>query len=666
MEWGSRIAALVFLLCVSAVHAQSASFADLARHAEYKDVKISPDGEYLAATAVVKGHTVLALIHLSDKKVSVIRPREDDDVTDFWWASPKRVIYAIGTRLGGYDSPMATGELFAVNADGNSPDMLYGYRKPGMTTGTLVGHTGAERGNAEFIAAIPDDPEHILVSVSLWDTTGYELSLPSAYRMDVRTGDKIKIITAPMRGAEFVADHHGKIRFAFSPANDGSLKVYLHPVGGDGWQLMPGPGETRSRPISFNHDDSLVYFTCPGTAGGFGICSWDPAKQSMTPLWSNPKVEADGLMQGLTDDEFIGVTYTDGRPGTALFDSTSADAKALVMLMKQFAGERVDFASSTRDGRLSVVLVEADADPGAFYLFDHTANKLTALLSRAPWINPEKMARKQPFEFAARDGLKLQGYVTFPPGQENAKHLPMVVFVHGGPNARDSWNYDPEVQAMATRGYAVLQVNFRGSTGRGYAFKSASSREWGGKMQDDVTDATHWAIAQDIANPQRICIFGASYGGYAALEGAVKEPDLYKCAIGYVGVYDLRMMYHEGDTHQSVYGEDFLKRELGEDMTVLTARSPVNQLDSLKARVMLVVGGKDERVPPMQGMSLHQALLNRHIAHEWVLKPGEMHGFYDEANRTELYTDLLQFIGTNIGPGATAPETAATSTASTH
>jgi dipeptidyl aminopeptidase/acylaminoacyl peptidase len=311
----------------------------------------------------------------------------------------------------------------------------------------------------------------------------------------------------------------------------------------------------------------------------------------------------------------------------------------------------VQFVSGTRDGRFSVALVQADADPGAFYLFDPKAKKLTQLLSRASWINPEQMAIKEPFEFAARDGLKLQGYVSYPPGQENAKHLPMVVFVHGGPRAHDRWEYDSDVQAMATRGYAVLQVNFRGSDGRGYDFARASESEWGGKMQDDVTDATRWAIAQGIADPKRLCIFGGSYGGYAALEGAVKEPDLYKCAIGYVGVYDLNMLFEMGGNQDSSFGSAFLKREFGQDKAALARLSPVNQLDSLKAREMLVVGGKDTTVRSRQGLALHQALLDRHIAHEWMFKPGEGHGFYDEANIAELYTKLVQFLDSNIGPG---------------
>lgn len=196
-------------------------------------------------------------------------------------------------------------------------------------------------------------------------------------------------------------------------------------------------------------------------------------------------------------------------------------------------------------------------------------------------------------------------------------------------------------------------MNYRGSAGYGYAFEKAGYREWGGKMQDDVTDATRWAISQGIADPQRICIYGGSYGGYAALEGAVKEPDLYKCAIGYVGVYDLRLMYSgASDAMQNIYGRDYLKRVLGTDETVLAQYSPIFQLNRLKAKVMLIVGGRDTRVPEVQGKNLHMALLERHVPHEWLYKPDEWHGFYDESNIAELFQKVDAFLDSTIGSGA--------------
>lgn len=634
-------------------HAAPVSFENLARHAEYKEVKISPDDQYLAATAVVKGQTVLALVHLGDMKGTTLRPREEDDIVDFWWVSPTRVVYTVGMRWGGYDAPLLTGELFGVNADGSGADMLYGFRKSGPSFATHINRGTSEYGSAEFIAAIPDDPDNALVAISDWGAAGNEIALPVVYRMNVHDGRKAKIADVPLRGASFLADHQGHVRFAYGEDSVGEFKIYERVPEGGEWKLMPeAMMRARARPLRFDRDDKAAYFTCPATPG-FGVCRWDPEKRALEQVWSNPEVEPDGLLHGLAEDAVIGVGFTDGRPGVAVFDRNAPDVQSLVALMKQFPGESVRFVSGTRDGGKTIVYVYADVDPGTFYLLDNKARKLTPLLASAPWIDPQQMANKQPFEFAARDGLTLRGYLSLPPGKEVAKRLPMVVLVHGGPyGVRDDWDYDSDVQALATHGYAVLQVNFRGSGGRGYGFERAGWHEWGGKMQDDVTDATRWAIAQGVADPNRICIMGASYGGYAALEGAVKEPDLYRCAIGYVGVYDLRLMYTRGDIPQSTYGENYLKRVLGTDMDELARRSPIYGLDRLKAKVLLVVGGRDQRVPPVQGESLHAKLREHGIAHEWLYKPNESHGFYDEANIAELYGKEVQFLDANIGSGA--------------
>ena len=294
-------------------------------------------------------------------------------------------------------------------------------------------------------------------------------------------------------------------------------------------------------------------------------------------------------------------------------------------------------------------LVSSGREPGRYFLYDAAHGKAEFLLAVRPWIHPERMGEVEPFTMKARDGLALHGYVTRPPGKENARNLPMVVFVHGGPyGVLDFWEYDPWVQMLATRGYAVLQVNFRGSGGYGEAFIRAGYREWGAKMQDDVTDATRWAIAQGIADPRRICIFGGSYGGYAALQGVVRDPDLYRCAIGYVGVYDLALMYSRGDIPQSLYGENYLKVVLGEARDELRRRSPAASAGRIKARMMLVVGGQDKRVPPAQGQAMRSALGKAGVEHEWIHERTEGHGFHGERNVERLMQRIDAFLASSL------------------
>lgn len=636
-----RLAALVLLLLPACgVAAAPVSFADLAQHPRYQAVKISPDGRYVAATAVVRDRTMLSVVRLADLKGYNLEPHDNADVVDFWWVSPTRIIYTQGVRDSNFDVPLADGQLFGVNADGGGRDLLYGY-----------GSYNPYYGTADLISTIPGDPGHVLVAVANVDAATPDGVLPLVEKMSVTSGQMTKVMTAPARNVGFIADHAGHVRFAYGVDNEDNIRVYIHPAGEGDWQLLSELGARRDFPLAFDAGDEFAYFDC-NVPAGFGICTWDPATRKLTTVWSNPHVTATGLASGPAEDHFIGVNFEDGRPGVALFDPHAPGAEVLISLMQQLPGESVQFVSSTRDGSKAIVVVGSDTDPGSFYLYDRASRTLRPLFRVAPWIDPGKMAAKQPFEFSARDGMKLQGYVTYPPGRENAKGLPLVVYVHGGPyGVRDWWDYDPDVQAVATRGYAVLQVNYRGSGGYGYAFQKAGWRQWGGKMQDDVADATRWAIAQGVADPNRICIYGASYGGYAALEGAVKDPELYKCAIGYVGIYDLGLMYQRGDIPDTTYGKDYLERVLGTDRKTLAALSPVTQVDRLKAKVMLIVGGEDGRVPPLQGQEMRKALRARDIPCEWLYRDKEAHGFYKEANVADLYAKVDAFLDANIGPG---------------
>jgi dipeptidyl aminopeptidase/acylaminoacyl peptidase len=644
---------LGFALAVPAL--AEVPLADFAKHEQFRDVKISPDGDYLAASAVVDGKTILSLIRLEDMKGVNLRPRADSELAEFWWVAPHRVMYTVGESTGELEAPVSTGELYAVNADGSGAAMLFGQRMGGQ------GASHIQKGTQKFalgelIARLPNDPKQVVIASYPANGAGHSMSatgvFPEALRIDLYSGATTPITISPLRNASFIADNDGVVRFAVGADADQAMKVFYRAGDGKEWEPLFDENKDHFRvtPIAFDRAQDAVYFSCSGNAGKGGLCRWDVASRKMTTLWNGGEASADGVVKTFDDKDIFAIRSMPGRAATTLIDKEAPEAKLLVSLMRQFPGEDIRITSHTHDGKKVVVLIESDTDPGQFYLFDEATRKMTFLLARRPWIKPDEMAPMEPIALKARDGLPLYGYLTKPPGRSDAKNLPLVVFVHGGPYfLRDRWEYDPYVQALASRGFAVLQVNFRGSGSYGLDFVRAGFHQWGGTMQDDVTDATKWAVAEGIADPKRLCIFGASYGGYAALEGAVKEPDLYRCAIGYVGVYDLRLMYTRGDIPQSVFGENYLRMVLGTDEADLWNRSPIAHLDALKAKVMLIVGGADQRVPPVQGENLHNALDKAHVQHEWLYQRTEGHGFYDEKNITDLLTRVTAFLDRNIG-----------------
>lgn len=652
-----RLAAgLALTLGAVGAHAE-VPLADFARHIQYSSVKISPDGEYIAADAVIGNRRSLAIIRLSDMKATRITPRLDE-VVDFTWVGKQRLMYRVGELVGGLEKPVANGELYFVDADGTANDILFGYRAGKESVGSHIKSVKPENASAFLVDDLRDDDDNILIRVYEWKSTS-EPTPPTVYKFDVRDGSKKRLFVSPIRAATgFLADHAGNVNFAYGVDANNRWQVMYRGKDEDNWvTVFDGtntPGEPR--PLAYDRDNKTVYWSCEPEGKIGGLCSWTADERTLKPVWSAKDVEMDSILMDFDDTTVAGVRAYPGRSAVGVVNKKTALIETLPMLMQQFPGETVEITSVTKDGKKAIVSVHSDVNPGEFFLYDRDNKKMAAILKRADKIDPNQMAAMEPIKLKSRDGLDLNGYLTRPLGQEQGKNLPLVVYVHGGPiDVRDYWGYDATVQMLASRGYAVLQVNFRGSGGYGHAFEVAGYKQWGGTMQDDVTDATKWAIEQGIADPKRICIYGGSYGGYAALMGAAREPDLYRCAIGDAGVYDLRLMLTRGDIQDSSYGVNYLKQTMGDDPAMLAARSPITQLEKIKANLMLIVGGQDKRVPPVHGESVHNALEKRGVKHEWLYQRTEAHGFYDEKNVEDMYARMLVFLDANIGGKAAAP-----------
>ena len=335
--------------------------------------------------------------------------------------------------------------------------------------------------------------------------------------------------------------------------------------------------------------------------------------------------------------------------GVVLIDKKPLEAQALALLQAQFQGQLVYPVNSTRKHDKLLYRVYSDRNSGEYYIFDAALQEASFFDAEQPWLDPDRMASVRRVRYAARDGLMIDGFLTLPPGKPD-KNLPTVVLPHGGPiGVSDRWGWDADAQFLASRGYAVLQMNYRGSGGYGNAFEKKGFGEWGGKIIDDITDGVRWAVAQGVADGKRLCIFGASYGGYAALMSAVREPDLYRCAIGYAGAYDMNLLYSDAFATRKASGRLFWEDAIGITVEARRQQSPISYIDQLKAAVMIVHGEDDIITPLSQAKALRSALDARKKPYQWLVKSKEGHGFHNEDNRVELYDKLAAFLEQHIG-----------------
>lgn len=650
MKRSIRSMVLAFLVAVPGVSAAVDLEAYLKKDS-FDSIKISPTGEYLAATVPLEDRTALVILQRSDNAVTgrFVMGR-NTHVDHFEWVNDERVLISMAEKFGALARPSLTGELYAINADGSGADILVGQRVRGEGLGTRIQPKKVEMVAAWLLDDLPHDDKYVLISVSPFAADPYT----QVDRMDVYSGRRQQMARAPVRNATFLTDNEGKVRFAAGADTDNRQKVYYRDGKGSDWQLVHSAGESGLEwdPIGFAADNATAYFQVDQRNGPDSIVAYDIASGTQTPVLRDEVADPGRIIYRNGTNIPVGAMYASGTPRTAFIDEGSDEARLYRSLEAAFGDTPVLITSYTADGNTALVHTWSDTSPGDFYLFDIAAKKAAHLLSRREWFDPDTMSAMKPVRLKARDGLDLHGYLTVPRGA-SGRDMPLVVMPHGGPfGIQDTWGFDGDVQMLAQAGYAVLQVNFRGSGGYGNQFEEAGAREWGGKMQDDLTDATRWAISEGIAARDRICIYGASYGGYAALMGVAKEPGMYRCAVGNVGVYDLPTMHTHGDIQRRGSGETYLREWIGE-RDGLTAVSPNRLADRIKVPVFLAAGGEDERAPIAHSEMMERALKQAGVPVESLYFRNEGHGYYLEENRREYYTRLLAFLARHLG-GRTA------------
>ena len=634
--------------CAAMAADDAPSIENLFKLSQYAAMRLSPDGEYIAALAPVAGHQNVVVIDVAKRGVVPVTTLNSRDITSVRWVNSKRLLVTTGT-LNTRDFDAKGGGLFAIDRDGKNGRQLGEGGDESMTGGMR-----AVLRPIAVLRTLPGESDDFIAQEIVVDSK--RRAPGSLLRVDSRTGKRTVLSTGKPEAAEgegWVVDREGVPRvFIASSAN--KARIYYRKDADAPWQKLDEFSTLSGAqwtPLAMAEDNRTLYANSWKNRDKAEIVRYDPETRTFSEtLAAHPQVDLSDLVESVQGG-VLGVRYEADRGGVAWFDEDLAKAQAAI---DRALPETVNMLSPSRDRQRLIVTALSDVSPGSFYLFDRKVGKLEWLADSRPWIDPKKMSPVQPVRYKARDGLEIPGYLTVPKSS-SGKNLPMVVMVHGGPwVSGDHWYYNPEVQFLVSRGYAVLQPNFRGTTRYGWKHFSSSFKQWGLTMQDDITDGVQWAIDQGVADPKRVCIYGASYGGYATMMGLAKTPDLFKCGINYVGVTDLNLFATAtwSDFAYSEFLQYGMKDMVGDltgDTQRLKTTSPVEMADRIKAPVLMAYGASDVRVVPEHGTRMKAALERLGKKPQWMMVDGEGHGFREMKNQVLFYGAMERFLDENIG-----------------
>lgn len=636
----------------------------LFRRYRQNEMAISPNGRYLASVIPYEHdkrdhRTVFGVYDLETKKTQVLVNDPSAWVQSFRWVGDERLLVRYWT-LGG-------SALMALNADGSdrvqiqAPSLGINYLEPAWLLRQAV-----------VVHPLIDQPDEVLMghtmsedyspqALAYWKQTRQSLGL---YRVNTRTGKITTEVKDPEMTIDWLCDRAGKARVAVSLDRgafdadfywkDRAVLPDLHVY----WINDDGSAE-RIEGIRARVGEEFAVIGVEDGGDSFLFCArrdrdraavWRYSRTTREitgPLWENARVDLGAAFSSPLDASPCGIIVPDGRDQVHYFDAAFAK---LQPELDGALGEFVNvFASWDRRRQRILIRSHSAREPGRYYLFDQKTGDLTAVFYRGPWLNEWKLAEKEPVTIAARDGVRLDGYLTRPPGADPRQRLPLFLLVHGGPwTIRDGYSFDPEVQFLATRGYAVLQVNYRGSGGYGAAFDRLAFGEFGRKMQDDLTDAAHWAVAQGIADPARLGIMGASYGGYAVLRAVTREPDLFKVGVSMFAPSDIpRQLAHYRMNPEFSFAYAYWTQRVGDaekDRVSLEEISPIHAVRKIRTPLFIVYGDEDPRIPYAQSADFVRALRAAKKDFVRYAPEKEGHGIADEKARIKIYEALDEFL----------------------
>lgn len=602
---------------------------------EISGAQISPDGRYLSFMRPYQGVRNIWIKGI-DEPFDAARPLSDDErpVPGYFWS--RNGDYLLYVQDKGGDENY---HVWAVD-----PEAGEGGDVPPARNLTDIDGVRA------MIYSLPKTmPDHILVGLNDRDP-----ALHDVYRINLASGERERLIVNDQNVAGWVINLDGDVALAVRQTDDGGTETLRVTDGEIGDSIYRCSWLETCSPIRFHADNERVWFQSNkgDETDLVGLYLMDVASGEVELVERDPESEVDfgGALFSRASDELLATVYLGDRP--RIYPQTDRVATALDFLREQLPQGEIGFAPQTADDSLVLVNLSRDVDPGTTYLFNWDEMTVSKLYRSRPELPVEHLVEMQPIRYPARDGLEIPAYLSLPKGHENEKP-PLIALIHGGPWARDGWGYRSQVQFLANRGYAVLQPNFRGSTGYGKAFLNAGNLEWGDAMQDDITDGVQHLIDQDLVDPEQVCIMGGSYGGYATLAGLTFTPELYACGVDIVGPSNLITLLESIPAYWGPIRQIFTLRmgdpDTGEGRERLERQSPLNHVEKIQRPLLVIQGANDPRVKQAESDQIVVAMREAGLPVEYIVAEDEGHGFSGRENRLAMFARIEAFLADHLG-----------------
>tara|TARA_R110000787_G_scaffold108621_6_gene217081 strand:+ start:2333 stop:4288 length:1956 start_codon:yes stop_codon:yes gene_type:complete len=600
------------------------SVEDFMKNSEKRTFRISPDGKYISYLAPYNKRMNIHVKAIDSDSIIRVTSVNDRDIAGYFWANNDRLVYI--RDQGGNENF----HLFSVDKNGNNE----------------VDLTPFDGVRAQIIDDLEDNQEEMIIELNNRIPQVFD-----PYRINITTGEMELLYENPGNITGWDTDHDGKLRLAYVTNGVDTSILYREKESDDFKEVISLNFKQTLSPQFFDFDNgNIVYAVSNLGRDKAAVVKYDlKENKEIEELFMDDEVDVDGVNYSNKRKVLTSINYTKDKLKRKFLDG---ETKNMFEMLKNKLGSDNEYYISSKNKKEDVFLiyVSNDKSRGSYYSYDKNSDKLDKMADLSPWLNPDHLANMKPISYTSRDGLKINGYLTLPVGRE-AKNLPVIINPHGGPWARDNWGFNSEVQLLANRGYAVLQMNFRGSTGYGREFMEKSFKKWGQEMQNDITDGVHWLIEEGIANPDRIAIYGGSYGGYATLAGITNTPDLYAAAVDYVGVSNLFTFMETIPPYWEPYKEmlyEMVGNPNTNDSIMMRANSPVFHVDKIKAALFVAQGANDPRVVQAESDQMVEAIEKNGVNIQYMLKENEGHGFRNEENRFDFYNAMTEFLEINL------------------